>query len=135
MVGISNALVDIGVLNLLLWLGPTRDAWMLAIYNSAALVLANINSYIGNTVWTFRARSDHGKRQATLFIAQALLNVAVGTGLFYLLVRELLVYDVMPGWIAGNVAKVVSIAVASTISFFLMRYVVFSGRRWFNGRL
>lgn len=135
MVGLSNALVDIGVFNLLLWLGPTRDAWMLAIYNGAALILANINSYFGNTLWTFRGRADHGKRQTTLFIIQALVNITVSNGLFYLLVRFLLVYDVVPGWIAGNVAKLVSIIVASTISFFLMRYVVFSGRRWFNGRL
>ena len=135
MVGLSNALVDIGVLNLLLWLGPTRDAWILAIYNGVALVLANVNSYFGNTFWTFRGRADHGKRQTTLFIIQALVNIAVSNGLFYLLVRFLLVYDVVPGWIAGNVAKLGSIIVASTISFFLMRYVVFSGRRWFNGRL
>ena len=135
MVGISNAIVDIGVLNLLLWLGPTRDAWILAIYNGAALILANVNSYFGNTRWTFRGRADHGKRQTTLFIVQALVNITVSNGLFYLLVRFLLVYDVVPGWIAGNVAKLVSIIVASTISFFLMRYVVFSSRRWFNGRL
>lgn len=135
MVGATNALVDIGTLNLLLWLEPTRDAWMLAIYNAIALVLANINSYFGNTLWTFRGRADHGRRQTTLFFVQAIINISVSNGLFWLLVRELLAYDVVPGWIAGNVAKVISIIVASTISFFLMRYVVFSGRRWFNGRL
>lgn len=135
MVGFTNALVDIGALNLLLWLEPTRDAWVFAIYNGIALILANINSYFGNTLWTFRGRADHGKRQTTLFIVQAIINITVSNALFYLLVRFLLVYDVVPAWIAGNTAKVLSIIVASTISFFLMRYVVFSGRRWFNGRL
>ena len=53
-VGFSNAVVDIGALNLMLWLVPTREAWLLAIYNLVALVLANINSYIGNSLWTFR---------------------------------------------------------------------------------
>jgi putative flippase GtrA len=135
MVGVTNAAVDIGTLNLLLWLEPTRDAWILAIYNAVALVLANVNSYFGNTFWTFRHRSNHGRRQTTLFIVQALVNIIVSNGLFYLLVRFLLVYDVVPAWIAGNTAKIISILVASTISFFLMRYVVFSGKRWFNGRL
>lgn len=135
MVGIANALVDIGTLNLLLWLEPTRDAWMLAIYNGVALLLANVNSYVGNTRWTFRGRADHGPRQTMLFVIQALVNITVSNGLFYLLVRFLLIYDVVPAWIAGNTAKIISILVASTISFFLMRYVVFSSKRWFNGRL
>lgn len=125
-VGFTNALVDIGTLNLLLWLAPTREAWILAAYNAVALILANINSYFGNTFWTFRGRAHHNRRQTSLFILQALANIAVSNGLFYVLVRTLLVYDVVPGWIAGNVAKVVSIAVASVMSFFLMRYMVFS---------
>ena len=126
MVGLTNAIVDIGALNLLLWLSPTREAWLLAIYNLVALVLANINSYFGNSLWTFRGRASHNRRQTSLFFLQALANIAVSNGLFYVLVRGLLIYDVVPGWIAGNVAKVISIIVASTMSFFLMRYVVFS---------
>ena len=126
MVGATNALVDIGTLNLLLWLAPTREAWLLAAYNLVALVLANVNSYFGNAFWTFRGQANHGRRQTSLFFLQALANIAVSNGLFYLLVRTLLVYDVVPGWIAGNVAKVISIAVASVMSFFLMRYLVFA---------
>lgn len=126
MVGFTNALVDIGTLNLLLWLAPTREAWLLAVYNAVALILANINSYFGNTFWTFRGRANHNRRQTSLFLLQALANIAVSNGLFYMLVRTLLIYDVVPGWIAGNVAKVISIAVASVMSFFLMRYLVFS---------
>lgn len=126
MVGFTNALVDFGMLNLLLWLAPTREAWLLAVYNAAALILANLNSYFGNSFWTFRGRAAHTRRQTSLFALQALANIAVSNGLFYLLVRMLLVYDVVPGWVAGNVAKVISIAVASVMSFFLMRYLVFS---------
>ncbi|MGF1472545.1 MAG: GtrA family protein [Rubrobacteraceae bacterium] len=127
-VGITNAVIDIGTLNLLLWLAPTREAWLLALYNAFALVLANLNSYVGNSFWTFRGRAEHNRRQTSLFILQALANILVSNGLFYLLVRTLLVYDVVPGWIAGNVAKVISIVVASVMSFFLMRFLVFSKR-------
>lgn len=126
MVGFANAVVDIGTLNLLLWLAPTREAWLLAAYNAVALILANVNSYFGNTFWTFRGRAEHNRRQTSLFFLQAIINIAVSNGLFYGLVRVLLIYDVVPGWIAGNVAKVVSISVASVMSFFLMRYLVFA---------
>ncbi len=134
-VGFSNAAVDIGTLNLLLWIEPTREPWILAIYNAVALVLANINSYVWNTTWTFRGRAKRGRRQTILFTLQALINIGVSNGLFWLLVRLLLRYDVVPAFVAGNTAKILSVVVASTISFFIMRYLVFSRKRRFGGRL
>jgi putative flippase GtrA len=134
-VGISNAVVDFGTLNLFLWLQPTRDPLELVLYNGVALVLANVNSYIWNTLWTFRGRAEHNLRQTILFILQALVNLAVSNGLFWALIHPVLVYTEVPTYLAGNVAKIISVIVASTLSFFIMRYLVFSRKRWFSGRL
>jgi putative flippase GtrA len=135
-VGLSNAVVDFGILNLFLWFASTRDPSVLALYNGVALVLANVNSYFWNTRWTFRGRAKRrDRRQRVLFTLQALFNICVSNGLFFLLVRPVLVYTEVPAYLAGNVAKLVSIAVASTLSFFLMRYLVFSRTRRFGGRL
>ena len=135
LVGLSNAAIDIGVLNLFLWLGPTREVSMLVLYNGVALVLANLNSYIWNTLWTFRGRAEHDTRQIVLFTLQVLVNIGISNGLFWALVHPIIVHTEVPTYLAGNVAKIISVTVASTISFFLMRYVVFSRKRWFNGRL
>lgn len=134
-VGLSNAVVDIGVLNLFLWLQPTREVGVLVLYNGIALVLANVNSYVGNTLWTFRGRAEHSLRQTSLFLVQALINISISNGLFWVLIRPLLVGTDIPAYLVGNVAKIISVLVASVISFFLLRYVVFSRKRWFNGRL
>jgi putative flippase GtrA len=45
-VGLLNAAVDIGTLNLFLLFLPTRDPSVLALYNGVALLLANVNSYV-----------------------------------------------------------------------------------------
>ena len=134
-VGLSNAVVDIGVLNLFLWLQPTRDPMLLVLFNGVALVLANTNSYVWNSLWTFRERADPGPRQTVLFALQALVNIAVSNGLFWALIHPLLVDTDIPVYLVGNTAKIISVVVASTISYFIMRYLVFSRRRWFNGRL
>lgn len=134
-VGVSNAAVDIGVLNLFLWLQHTRNPWELALFNGVALVLANVNSYVWNSMWTFRGRADRNNRQRILFGVQALINIAVSNGLFLALVRPVLIYTDVPTYLAGNVAKIISVIVASTLSFFLMRYFVFSRKRRFGGRL
>jgi len=134
-VGLSNAVIDIGVLNLFLWLEPTREVYLLVIYNGIALVLANLNSYVWNTLWTFRGRAEHDLRQVLLFALQALVNIGVSNGLFWALIHPVIVYTEVPTYLAGNVAKIISVTVASTLSFFIMRYVVFSRRRWFKNGL
>jgi len=135
-VGFSNAVVDIGTLNLFLWFASTRDPSVLALYNGVALVLANINSYFWNTRWTFRHRARRrDARQRLLFTLQALFNICVSNGLFYVLVHPVLIYTDVPAYLAGNVAKLISVAVASTLSFFVLRYLVFSRKRHFGGRL
>ena len=134
-VGLSNAIIDIGVLNLFLWLEPTRDVTMLVIYNGVALVLANSNSYLWNTLWTFRGRAEHDVRQIVLFTLQVIVNIVISNALFWALIRPIIVHTEVPTYLAGNTAKIISVIVASTISFFIMRYVVFSRKRWFNDRL
>jgi putative flippase GtrA len=135
-VGFINALVDIGTLNLFLWLASTRDPSVLALYNGVALVLANLNSYLWNTRWTFKGRAKRRNlRQRVLFTVQALLNILVSSGLFFVLIRPILIYTDVPAYLAGNAAKIVSVVVASTISFFVLRYVVFTRKRRFGGRL
>ena len=135
-VGLSNAVVDIGTLNLFLLLASTRDPSVLALYNGVALLLANANSYVWNTRWTFRSRAKRNDfRQRALFALQVLLNIAVSNGLFWVMIRPVLIHTEIPAYLAGNVAKVISVLVASTIGFFFMRYVIFTRRRWFKSRL
>ena len=128
-VGAINALVDFGTLNLLSWSLPPADAVQLALYNTLALVLANANSYLFNTLWTFKEQARHeGPRQRATFVAQAVLNVGVNNGLFWL-TAGLLADTALSVAAAQNVAKAISTVGASTLSFLLMRYVVFGSRR------
>jgi putative flippase GtrA len=84
LVGVSNMLVDVGVLNLLLLVGPTRSPEQLVLYNVAALILANANSYLWNTLLTFKEQAQHDAKQVGMFTAQGLLNVVVGSALLWL---------------------------------------------------
>ena len=125
LVGFSNMLVDVGTLNLLLFLAPTGSPELLGLYNVGALVLANANSYLWNTLWTFREQARHDARQAGMFTAQGLLNVALGSALLWLAARGLNAYTDLPPWVSGNAAKAVSTVAASTVSFLFLRLFVF----------
>jgi putative flippase GtrA len=128
-VGVGNAIVDLGTLNLLLWLWPTGDSSMLALYNTVALLSANANSYFWNTMWTFRrqARRTNLVQKRIGFVGQALLNIGVNNALFWAAVGWLITIP-LPAVVGQNIAKVISTVVASALSFLVLRYVVLSPR-------
>ncbi len=128
LVGVSNAVVDLGALNLLLLLYPTRSDLTLLLYNTVAVMLAILNSYLWNTRWTFQEQATRSRRERTLFVAQAILNIAINNVvLFYMT-------DLMPSqtgeWsiFSANLAKLAAMVAASTISFLLLRTVVYRPR-------
>jgi undecaprenyl-diphosphatase len=125
LVGASNALVDLGTLNLLLLVFPTRSPATLVLYNLLALALTNTNSYLWNTLWTFRHYARHDARQIGMFAAQAALSIGVGSLVLWLVARGLVSYEGLSPLVAGNAAKVVSMIVGSTTSFVLLRFFIF----------
>src|SRR5918997_540649 len=121
LVGASNTLVDVGVFNLFLLIWPSHSPGLLLAYNVAALVLANANSYLWNTLWTFRDQARHDAKQVGMFTAQGLLNVGMGSLLLWLVAHGLGAYTDLSPLVSGNVAKVVSMVIASTMSFSFLR--------------
>jgi membrane protein DedA with SNARE-associated domain/membrane-associated phospholipid phosphatase/putative flippase GtrA len=125
LVGASNALVDLGTLNLLLLIWPTREPGLLVLYNLLALTLTNANSYLWNTLWTFKHHARHDARQVGMFAAQAALSIGVGSLVLWLVARGLVSYEALSPLVAGNAAKIVSMIVGSTTSFVILRFFVF----------
>ncbi|WP_273887340.1 GtrA family protein [Rubrobacter naiadicus] len=128
LVGLSNGVVDYGALNLLMLLFPTRHPVLLASYNVVALILANANSYVWNSRWTFRGRSDRSPRELLLFSSQAALNILVAGGVIWGVSSLLFADTNLPSLVVGDAAKVTSSVVATTLSFLVLRYVVFRER-------
>lgn len=120
--------MDVGIFALLLLIWPTSIPELLVVYNVVALVLSNANSYLWNTLWTFRKQARHDARQVGLFTGQAALNAAVGGFLLWLAAHWLAAHTGLSPFMGGNVAKVFSMVIASTMSFLLLRYFVF-GRK------
>ncbi len=125
LVGLINAVVDLAVLNLLFWAYPTEEPWQFVLYNLVALVLANVNSYVLNSLWTFRGQAHPGLKQGGLFALQALVGVGFSSALFWILINYALNNTGLSPVVAGNVAKVISTFTTSTLSYFVQRYIVF----------
>jgi undecaprenyl-diphosphatase len=127
LVGVSNAVVDLGAINLLLFVHPTREPWLLVLYNLLALAITNANSYLWNTLWTFRHHARHDARQMGLFTLQGVLNAAIASVVLWVVAHLLLAfYPALPAQVAGNIAKLASMFVASSASFLFLHFLVFN---------
>ena len=128
-VGTSNAIIDFGILNLLLWLYPTTNTWKTLGYNSLAVLLASTNSFFWNKYWTFRQRNPITFREVYRFIVVAGGTTIMNDSLMWLLGRT------FPGIIGStllgaNVLKLSAIIGTMSISFFGMRLWVFFQHRF-----
>jgi putative flippase GtrA len=126
-VGASNALIDFGVLNLLLWLSPAGDDWKTLAYNSVAVLLASTNSFMWNKYWTFQKRGRITFQEISRFMVVAGGTMFINDAFMWLLGR------VFPGMTGGNLIgsnmlKLGAIIGAMSISFFGMRLWVFFQR-------
>ena len=124
-VGATNAVVDLGVLNLLLALHPTRAVIPLLLDNTIAVALAIFNSYLWNTRWTFRAGVTHQRSQRVLYVAQALLNIAINNVVLLAAANMLPPSLSVSAFVLNNISKLAAMLAASTCSFLLLRLVVF----------
>lgn len=130
-IGLSNAIVDIALINILLWIWPTTEATLLLTFNTFAYTCAIINSYIWNTKYTFSHRAHFNKKELVWFISQALIALLINNGIFIGLMEVLIdkSFIVIPTFIAQNVAKGIAMLLSSTASFFMMKYLVFNKER------
>jgi putative flippase GtrA len=129
LVGISNAMVDLGVWNLLLLIYPTRSPELLVLYNLVALALTNANSYLWNTLWTFRDHARHDAKQVGAFGLQAVVGIGVSTIVLWLVAHGLVAYANFPPLVGGNIAKVCSMLVGSTTNFLFLHFLVFRPKK------
>lgn len=128
-VGTSNAIIDFGVLNLLLWLYPTTDVWKTLGYNSVAVLMASTNSFFWNKYWTFQQRHPITFQEVYRFIVVSSGTTLMNDTLMWLLGRA------FPGnmgssLLGANVLKLGAIIGTMSISFFGMRLWVFFQHRF-----
>jgi putative flippase GtrA len=119
-----NTLVDLLILNGLLWLFPTTSSLMLLAYNSLAYSLGAVNSFLLNKYWTFGQKQRTTRREVARFTLITLCGIGWSTIILWLasnVFRSFLANATV--W--ANASKVVAIAGTALISYLGMRLWVF----------
>jgi len=88
LVGGFNTLMDMGILNLLILLFQTSTGIYYTIFKSFSFVIAVINSYFWNRIWTFKREGGANVKEFGQFIIVSLIgfmiNVSIASVVVYI---------------------------------------------------
>ncbi len=88
LVGILNTLVDLGILNFLLWATDTTAGLGFSIFKGMSFTVAVVNSYFWNKFWTFKKKETaSASKEFTQFFVVALIGFGINVGVASLVVN------------------------------------------------
>ena len=126
LVGGANTLLDLLVLNVLLWGFPTKNVLILVVYNSVAYSGGAVTSFFLNKYWTFGHKRRTTRREVVRFSIILALEILYSNGLVWLAGKALQPLITNPTlW--GNASKLVAVACGAVLSYAFMRFWTFAG--------
>jgi putative flippase GtrA len=125
LVGVANTLIDVLILNILLWRFPTTQVQLLVIYNSLAYIAGAASSFFLNKYWTFGRKQRPTSQEVGRFVISLLLELPSSNGLVWLIGNALHPF-LANAMIWGNASKLLAVAANTVLSYLLMRFWVFS---------
>lgn len=111
-VGVLNTLVDLGVLNLLIFVTGTALGISYVVFKSISFVAAVSNSYVWNKFWTFKSGHKDTKEIVQFFAVSVIgffINVGIASAIVYFVPRDGFSNQLMAnvGALTGTVAGLI----------------------------
>lgn len=125
-IGFTNAAVDFGILNLLLWSTGISAGFWYAVFKALSFTVASIHSYVWNKYWVFEAEGSRNVGQEfAKFFSVAVAATAVNVAAASVIVNLIPAPAAIPANIWANLGAVIGSATALVVSFVGFRVAVF----------
>ncbi|KKR55720.1 MAG: hypothetical protein UT92_C0001G0063 [Candidatus Curtissbacteria bacterium GW2011_GWA1_40_24] len=85
--GALSTLLDLGILNSLIFFTGFAAGWHYSLYKSISFIVANINAYFWNKHWTFKAGGESNVKEFGQFFAVSLIGFGINVSLASLIVN------------------------------------------------
>ena len=123
--GVLNTLLDIGVLNLLMFMFAITAGAGYSIFKGISFIVANINSYFWNKYWTFGASNSANTKEFGQFFAVSFIGFLINTGSASLIVNYInpLAGISAPLW--ANVGAIIATLASLIWNFLGYKFIVF----------
>jgi putative flippase GtrA len=125
LVGGANTLIDVSMLNILLWRFPTNNVLVLVVYNSVAYSSGAVTSFFLNKYWTFGRKQRTTRREVVRFAIILALEILYSNGLVWL-AGKVLQPLIANSTLWGNASKLLAVAGGAILSYAFMRFWIFA---------
>jgi putative flippase GtrA len=124
-VGILNTLIDLGILNLLVWVSGVTSGIGLAPLNTISFLCAATNSYYWNKFWTFKKEGGVQRKEFFQFLVVSIIGWGMNTGIVVLGTTFLSPVGALSAGAWVNVVKLVATFVSMAWNFIGYKFIVF----------
>jgi putative flippase GtrA len=125
LVGILNTFIDLGILNLLIWISGFSSGWMYTLFKGTSFSVSVVNSYFWNKFWSFEKKSKTELKEFGQFF-----SITLGGLLIHLVIGSLVVNVIGPHFglsseIWANVGGIAAALTGFLWNFFGYKLIVF----------
>ncbi|MFH0792387.1 MAG: GtrA family protein [bacterium] len=125
LVGGFNTLMDMGILNLLIWIFQISSGIYYTAFKSLSFIIAVINSYFWNRIWTFKREGSANVKEFGQFIAVSLVGFIINVGVASLVVNVIGPRFGLNAGMWANVGAFLAALVGMTWNFVGYKFIVF----------
>jgi putative flippase GtrA len=126
-VGVLNTLIDLGILNLLIWVSGVTSGVGLAPLNTISFLCAATNSYYWNKFWTFKKEGGVRRKEFIQFLVVSIIGWGINTGIVVLGTTFLSPVGALSAGAWVNVVKLIATFVSMAWNFLGYKFIVFKG--------
>lgn len=120
-----NALIYLGVLNLLISATKIAAGFFYSLFVSIAFIVAVTNSYFWNKYWTFKSEDGVGGAEFSKFFLINLFTLGLNVGTASLLVNFVGAPPGITAELWANIGAVSAVFISMFINFLGMKFIVF----------
>lgn len=126
LIGILATLVDLGVLNFLIWISPIYLGWYFNIFKGISFLVATFAKFWGNKFWAFEKTEKTGMgKEITQFYLVTLVGLVINVGIASFLVNTIGPKFGMPTTIWLNFGAIVAAIIVAVWNFLGYKFIVF----------
>ena len=126
LIGALATLVDLGVLNLLIWVSGIAAGFLSSVFKGISFIVATCSKYLGDKFWAFgkMERRGMGKEFSQFFIV-TLIGLGINVGAFSLIVNVAGPQFGLTEKLWANVGAIIAAFVSAVWNFLSYKFIVF----------
>ena len=125
LVGGLNTIIDLGVLNLLMFIFGIASGIYYSLFKSISFTIAVINSYLWNKFWVFDRRDSNAKKEFFHFWIISLVGFGINVGVASFVVNLIGSQFELSLKIWANIGALIATFCAMFWNFFGYKFIIF----------